>query len=281
MAMTFDEKLQRLKNRRIDTRGEVALQMQESYEKRSPNSATKYALGGMQEVNPRSTEISVEEAKKVKRNLQEGLKDVSLKPEFKLQGSVPINVHIRGASDVDLLVIDGKYVRTAPCLDGMKTYGAYDGLGSIDQDVLHLRQQSELVLERRFHGATIDKSNAKSIELSEGAFRRKVDVVPSCWYDSAEFQRTLDERLRAVEILDKYSMTLIKNFPFLYMHEIDQKGLSTNGGSKMAIRLAKNVKNDSDAEIELSSYDIGSLCIIVQTEICSVLPQGICKFSQV
>lgn len=43
------------------------------------------------------------------------------------------------------------------------------------------------MLERRFWGAKVDKTPAKSIALSEGAFRRKVDVVPANWLDTATY----------------------------------------------------------------------------------------------
>ncbi|POA48184.1 hypothetical protein C1893_11940 [Pseudomonas sp. MPR-ANC1] len=43
------------------------------------------------------------------------------------------------------------------------------------------------------------------------------------------------------------------------MQMLDNKDLQTNGGAKKVIRLLKNIKNDSDLGINLSSYDIASL----------------------
>lgn len=261
MARSFDERLARLRSRRTDPNNDLWAPRgyTESYEKRAANKATRYALGAMQEVNSRSTQISLEEAEKVQRNLSEGLKDVQLSPYFRLQGSVPLNVHIRGASDVDLLVIDDTYLTFTRCEGSKKSYLPYTGRGSIKDDVLYLRKWSEEVLERRFWGAKIDKSPAKSIQLSEGAFRRKVDVVPANWYDTAEYQKTLDESFRGVQVVDKYTGEHIENYPFLYIQRIKDKAAQTNEGARMGIRLVKNVKNDDETEIALSSYDIGSL----------------------
>lgn len=261
MPLDFDERLARLRTRRMDEQNAVLASrgFGEAYEKRSSNKATRYALGAMQEVDPRSTQISLEEAQKVEKNLKEGLEPESIFPDFRLQGSVPINVHIRGVSDVDLLVIEGRYLCYERCEGGRKSYSPYTGRGELTDDVLFLRSKSEEVLDRRFWGATVDKSPAKSIQLSNGSFRRKVDVVPSNWFDTAEYQITLKEPHRGVQIVNKYTRESISNFPFLYMSEIESKSLETNEGARMGIRLVKNVKNDADSEIKLSSYDIGSL----------------------
>lgn len=261
MPRNFDDRLARLRIRRMDDQN-IVLNSQgfgEAYEKRATSKATKYALGAMQEVDPRSTQISYEEAEKVERNLKEGLSSEGLYPAFRLQGSVPLNVHIRGVSDVDLLVIEGVCLHRQYCEGSLKSYLPYSGAGSVADDVLLLRAKSEDVLERRFWGATVDKAPAKSIQLSDGAFRRKVDVVPSNWFDTATYQRTLEEAHRGVEIVNKYTREHITNYPFIYIAEITAKARQTNEGARMGIRLAKNVKNDADVEIALSSYDIGSL----------------------
>ncbi len=82
----------------------------ESYQKRAPNTPyTQYTLGAMQEVGPDYTRISVEEAQRVGKQLQSGLAAAGLTVDFRLQGSVPANIHIRGVSDVDLLTIDDAF----------------------------------------------------------------------------------------------------------------------------------------------------------------------------
>lgn len=261
MPRNFDDRLARLRMRRMDDQNNVlnSRSFGEAFEKRATSKATKYALGAMQEVDPRSTQISHEEAAKVERNLKEGLSFEGLYPTFRLQGSVPLNVHIRGVSDVDLLVIEGACLHRQYCEGSLKSYFPYSGIGSLADDVLLLRAKSEVVLERRFWGATVDKTPAKSIQLSDGAFRRKVDVVPSNWLDTVIYQKTLDETRRGVEIVNKYTREHITNYPFIYIAEITAKARQTNEGARMGIRLAKNVKNDAEGEIALSSYDIGSL----------------------
>lgn len=261
MPYTLDERVERLRKRRSDPAllNKTALAFSEAYEKRATNTATMYVLGSMQEVDPRSTEISNEEANKVQVSLNDGLKHHGLRPDFRKQGSVPLNVHIYGGSDVDLLVIEGAYLQVEPCANSKKTYTEYTGRGSLVDDVLFLRSKSIDVLQVRYYGAKVNATPAKSIELSEGGFRRKVDVVPSHWFDGADYQQSLNDLYRGVTLVNRHTREKIRNFPFLYMAHINAANDMTAGGTKMSIRLVKNVKNDTSTDIKLSSYDIGAL----------------------
>lgn len=261
MIYEIDERLSRLKNRRMDG-SNYALRDRafvESFEHRTSNKATKYALGSMQEVDQRSTEISFEEAAKVEKALTDRLLKFDLQPHFRMQGSVPMNTHIRGVSDVDLLEIHGRYFTFAPKGPLGNSYISIGPGLSVVDEVLKMRRHSEDELDLHFPAATVDRSNGKSIQLSEGSFRRKVDVVPSNWFDSVDYQAHKNEIFRGVSVVDKFTRETSDNFPFLFAHHINQKGLATNDGAKMAIRLLKNIKSDSDDDIELSSYDIASL----------------------
>lgn len=82
MPRNFDERLARLRTRRMDDQNTVLASrgFGESYEKRSANKATKYVLGAMQEVDPRSTQISHEEARRLRGTLR---KDWKLKGFFR------------------------------------------------------------------------------------------------------------------------------------------------------------------------------------------------------
>jgi hypothetical protein len=261
MSFNIDDRLTRLKSRRMDVmndslknRGYV-----EAFENRANNKATKYALGAMEEVDSRSTEISIEEAQKVEKALSERLIKYGLSPNFRLQGSVPLNVHIRGVSDVDLLALHGNFFTYAIHGPSANNYGSTGPGVSVVKEVLSMRRHSESELSSHFWGATVDKSNAKSIQLSEGGFRRKVDVVPSNWFDSIDYQRHKSEIYRGVTVVDKFTTQTTDNFPFLFAHHISQKAVLTSEGARMAIRLLKNVKSDMDEDISLSSYDIASL----------------------
>ena len=148
----------------------------EAWEKRALDKPyARYALGSMQAVSDRYTQISIETATRVGRQLESGLnRSVS----FRLQGSVPLDVHIRGVSDVDLLTLDDSfltYMLTGPTASSYTTPTPLTSLGVL----LNLRNQAEAVLKSAYPAATVDCSGGKCIALSGGSLARPVDVVPA------------------------------------------------------------------------------------------------------
>ncbi|HEX8167115.1 MAG TPA: hypothetical protein VF601_15195 [Beijerinckiaceae bacterium] len=221
---------------------------------------TRYALGAMQAVDQSYTQKSIDEANRVAKQLQDGL---PMPVEARLQGSVPLDVHIRGVSDVDLLVLETSFLTYA-------RYGArgQSGLYSPAGDrtslgVLQaLRKEAEDLLKRRYWGANVDCSGGKCIALSGGSFERPVDVVPSHWHDTIEYQSSGAEHDRGVTILNKKVPETIDNLPFTHIKRVHDRDSSYFGGLKKAIRLVKNVKNDADntsSAEKLPSFDIAAL----------------------
>lgn len=234
--------------------------LQESYQKRvtSAQPHTRYAVGAMQEVSADYTRISLDTAEKVGKQLVA----LSMAVEFRLQGSVPLNVHIRGVSDVDLLTLDTGYRTYAPsgsrALTGMYRYP--DSRGSVT--VLNaLRTEAERLLKNAYPAAKVDCSKGKCIALSGGSLARPVDVVPSHWYDSIDYQASMQEHDRGVVILDKKVPEALDNMPFRHIKRVHDRDISLLGGLKKAIRLTKNVKNDAESSIasKLPSFDLAAL----------------------
>lgn len=262
MAISFSSKLSELRQRRLGTDRDFALileraSVKEAYESRAQSAASRYTLGAMAEVNPRYTEISVEECVRIANQLTKNLESESVYCDYRLQGSVPTNTHIRGVSDVDFLVI----IRDQYWFDrdGPKAnqYGNYSG--DLFQDLKNLRTRSEAILKAQFPAAHVDCNGAKSIKISGGSLKREVDVVPSAWFNSVDFQNYDMEKYRGVDILNKTVPETIRNYPFLHISNVNDKARESNDGMKMAVRLLKNIKNDSDRNIKLSSYEISGL----------------------
>jgi hypothetical protein len=113
-----------------------------------------------------------------------------------------------------------------------------------------------------FPAASVDASGSKAINVSGDSLRRPVDVVPSNWFDTPDFQASGDEVDRGVEILNRDVPERVLNMPFRHIHRITQRDSECLGGLKKAIRLCKNVKADAveeGAAISLSSFDLASL----------------------
>lgn len=223
---------------------------------------TRYALGAMQEVDGDYTRISLETAEKVKNQLDSGLTNAGFSVGFRLQGSVPLNVHIRGVSDVDLLNLDTSFLTYS-------TYGSRSQSGFYKNptsrtsiDVLSsLRKKSEEILKNKYPSATVDTSGGKAICIFGGSLARPVDVVPSHWNDTIEYQASGQEYDRGVTIINIKIPETIDNLPFTHIKRITDRCSLAAGGLRKAIRLCKNVKADAAADgndIRLPSFDIAA-----------------------
>ena len=278
MPININDRLTRLNNRRkgMDRLGRLTETAQldiigkslqsEAWQRRAttgqPN--TRYALGAMQEVDRDYTRISIETAQRVADQLKTGLTAAGFKVDSRLQGSVPLNVHIRGVSDVDLLKLDTNFYTYATF--GVRSRaGQYAGTATSATSVgtlQTLRRQAEAILKARYPAATVDCSGNKAIKIFGGSLARPVDVVPSHWNDTIDYQARGQEHVRGVTILDKSVPTTVDNLPFLHIKKISDRCDTALGGVRKAIRLCKNVKNDAEEErgvtIGLSSFDIGA-----------------------
>lgn len=274
MARDISQRLDALRRRRtgldrldslaMDARDEVLAKSlaTEAWQTRAPTSQpnTRYALGAMQEVGPDYTRISIETAVRVGKQLEAGLAALGYETDHRLQGSVPLNVHIRGVSDVDLLTLRRDYFlyATAGPLGRSGAYGTPSLLTPV-QMLSGVRVEAEKILRAKFPAAKVDCSGAKAIKISGGSLPRSVDSVPALWWETVAYQQTGQAHERGVVILDKKKLETINNLPFLHIKRVDDRDLAANGGLKKAIRLAKSVKSDAEAEgttIALSSFDI-------------------------
>ena len=236
---------------------------QEIYESLQESSAIKYTIGAMSEVDSEYTKVSKLEGERVAETLKKLLKTEGKEVTFRMQGSVPLNIHIKGHSDVDMLIINHPtilYETPAVC-------SSYTPLA--DQtpmvDILkELRELCENKLTNRYHAAEVNCNNAKSIALEGGSLQRKVDIVPSCWLDTLEYQKVKEESVRGIEIYDKENHKLIGNSPFKHIKLVNYKDSIYNGNLKKVVRLLKNLIADMPYEKnrkskKLSSFDLVSI----------------------
>jgi len=245
----------------------------EAWQDRAKNqSYTRYALGAMQEVGPDYTRISVETAERVGAQLKTGLANAGITADFRLQGSVPLNVHIRGVSDVDLLTIDLGFLTYSTTGVLSQAGGYYSGIPTPKTSIgslITLRTEAEKILKSKYPAATVDTSGGKAISISGGSLARPVDVVPSHWHDGHAYQLSRQEHDRTVTILNKKVPATIDNLPFLHIKRIQERCGGTFGSLRKAIRLCKNVKADAIEEgtsIDFPSFDIAATLYHADTE---------------
>lgn len=229
----------------------------ESYRNKTKSKSFQYALVSMQEVDAQYTAISYREAERVAKQINSGLQQQGNSVTVELQGSLPLNVHLRRVSDVDMLVWPLSYFVYDPYGVAASTFAPSNS--SVISEITTLRSKCCSVIRAAFPAAKIDDSGAKCITVSEGSLLREIDVVPSVLYKTATYQRTNYEIDRGIQIYDKKKYEVITNYPFRVRALISLKDDLTGGGCKKAIRLLKNMKEDSDTPISLSSFNIMSL----------------------
>lgn len=273
--INFDNRLKSLKDRRQGSRerallennlsvySSVDVRSKERYEELVESASIKYAIGAMAGVDSRSTQISIEEGERVADTLISMLSTSGICAEKEIQGSVALDIHIEGHSDVDMLILKSDIVLVqTPKVDG-STCIAYDNRPMKDI-IRELRQQSELKLTSRYHQADVDCTGNKSIALSGGSLKRKVDIVPACWYHSHDYQGTGAKHHKGVEIYHKGDHKLIGNKPFLHIKKVNDKDILYSGNLKKVIRLMKNLIADMPdykkrVAKNLTSYDVTAI----------------------
>jgi len=261
-------RLDKLRSRRIDPQQILVKATNEIYERLQEDDAVKYALGAMQPIDAEYTRNTFTESERVQDQLTAGYERNSLKVDYKHQGSVTCDTHIKAHSDIDLLVVETRFISLEHPLQPVTPYQ-----GDPLQDLIELRTTAEQTLRTAFPAATVDCTRGKAISLSGGSLRRKIDVVLSSWLDTPEYKDGQGEHFRGVSVLDKLAKTRVGNKPFLHNHRIDERDIGEHGHLRKVIRLLKSLKYDADQQPNFSSYDIAALAWAAPPKFWAVEPQ--------
>jgi hypothetical protein len=247
-------RLEKLRSRRLDPLIKIS-GMREAYERLpAEDAAVQYAIGAMQPIDQEYTKRTIEERTRVENQLGAGYEEAQLAIDFDYQGSITNDTHIRAHSDVDVLTIERRWHSIEP---PNKATSPYTG-NSID-DLREIRQMTAEVLESAFPAATVDQSGSKSVRISGGSLRRKIDLIASAWWYTVEYMEDKEKYSLGIQILDNAKGQRISNKPFLHNKRLMDRDAATNGGLRKLIRLMKSVKYDSDDKIDLNSYDIAGI----------------------
>ena len=104
----YQNKLQRLKTRRQDVETKL-FSLSENFNKNEYGTPTTYALEAMEPINETYTQNTYKACNRVKAQLKLGLKEYGIEIDFRYQGSVPTNTHIKLYSDIDLLTVHERF----------------------------------------------------------------------------------------------------------------------------------------------------------------------------
>lgn len=239
-----------------------------------------YVKRSMKAVDEEYTKKTRAAGDAAKQHLSEVLKNVS----FEYQGSVMTDTHIKGASDIDLLVISEKFYGTdidkvrqelnytwKYNYDQLNRLHRFDKnferyLGDSNQELAELRKQIERVMTACY--AICETSKEKAVKITNQHYHREVDIVTSSWFQSLNFVlEGMPDHLRGINVYNKaLGIAQGPDYPFLGIKRINERSSNTGGRTKRMIRFLKNVRTDSAQDIPLTSFEINAICYSIPVE---------------
>lgn len=250
--LNYTRRLENLQNRRYDPLEHRVVNLSESFSKAYIPENLKYLIESMRPIDKKYNDKTLEAADNVMGHLERGLQ-LSFNRDYRKQGSVMAGTHIKLYSDVDLLAIINDYCFLEPAL--CPPQSPYQGVPT--SDIENLRTQATAILKRQYDD--VDDTGTKSIAIFNKNLRRKVDVVFSFWYNTAEYEQRQIEYYRGIYLFDFPKKDKILDYPFAHINNVNQKGDSTNDGSRKGVRLLKTLKADSEADIKLNSFQLTTI----------------------
>ncbi|MCQ2159484.1 MAG: hypothetical protein MJY97_00160 [Bacteroidales bacterium] len=272
--MDYSRRLQQMSGRYNPDNLPLQEQREFSNETIYDGDVVKYVKRAMCAVGPEYTKRTKEAGEMAKLHLQARIPNIS----FEYQGSVMTDTHIKGASDIDLLVVCEKFYGTDifkvreelqnewkynyEQRNRLQQYSSSFSLyqGDSDSDLRQLRLSIESIMSS--HYDICDISKPKSVKITNKHLHRDVDIVTSSWFQSFDYViNGMPKERRGIKIYNKdLNCAEGPDFPFLSISLINNRSAETQGRLKKMIRFLKNVRTDSDQEINLSSFDINAIC---------------------
>jgi hypothetical protein len=250
----ISNRMQKLRSRRTDATMKAAYTFDEAYDKIQEDETIKYVVGTMQPIDKEYTQKTFDEGDRIKSQLHSQLNAVTEQAEFRYQGSVSNDTHIKVHSDLDLLVIDQDFVSIEPPATPTIPFSG-DPLAELKA----LKARCASLLRKAFPAVKVDDSPGKCIALSGGSLRREIDVVIANWWDTTEYRNYGYEFFRGVKILDSSENMRHENKPFYHNQLLENKDREVSGNLRKVIRFLKSLKYDADEELRISSYDISAI----------------------
>lgn len=252
----YNKRLQNVKNRKFDGRINESL-TSKMFSRTDIPENIKYLLEITKPLGKDYNSKTSLAADRVKNHLENDF-NLHFNRAYRNQGSVMTNTNIKAYSDFDLLVIIDRYHYNAPNIPVHNPYTDTDP----NSDIEELRKQATSILKKQYD--VVDTSGTKSISIFNKSLYRKVDVVFCFWYHIEEYLKTNNEYYRGIYLFDFVKKQKILDYPFAHIESVNNKGSYTNDGSKKGIRMLKNIRSDSDNQ--LNSFQLTTIIHSIENQ---------------
>ncbi|MBO0938705.1 hypothetical protein J2I47_19295 [Fibrella sp. HMF5335] len=258
----YNQLLTNIRNRRTEYDSNGRLEnsiLTQSFEKADIPETIKYVYESMESVDNDYTKKTYEEAERVQSQITAGLisaKGVIQDVIYDYQGSVPTDTHIKIHSDLDILVIHDVFYHGVSLTSPFIPY-----TGDPIKEMKEMRTNIYNRLTSTFYKAKVRNDKAKAIQISGGSLKRKFDILVCSRYNTLEYVSSRQDHLRAIKLYDNELEDFQEDHPFYHIYKVNEKNnsLKVRGNLKRMIRLLKNIKADSNLNIEISSFLITSI----------------------
>lgn len=260
-TLDYNKRLQNLQSRRYDPELNEST-ISKAFNFSGISESWKYLIDSMQTVGKKYNDKTILAASRVQQHLVNGYQ-LPISIAFRTQGSVRTDTNIKTHSDYDLLTIIDDYHYLPIGQTPTNPYTRTDP----NDDIKALRAQTIKILKSIYD--EVDDAGDKSVSFVNKSLNRKVDVVPSFWYNSDNYQKNdSNEYYRGIQLYNfKTGNKLNVDFPFAHIHQVNAKGENTYDASRKGVRLLKNLKSDSDGKIVLSSFVLTTIVHKIESEL--------------
>ncbi len=240
MNKDYSVLLENLLGRRYDEALRESI-ISEAFEESEYADCLKYALEGMQEIDPSYAYKTFHITKRIQEKIEKAFSAINLSVDFRYQGAIQTETHVVLYGGVELLVL-AKSTDNKP----------WNTVSRMAREILE-------ILSGDLSFKEVDYSNKLDIRLRTMKPTCEVKILPAIWLQNPEYMTSKREIDRGISEYNLTKKTRRKYLPFLNIARINSKDTRCNGGLKKMIRLLCTLQRDAHEPIGLNNYQIGSM----------------------
>ncbi len=247
MGNDYRLRLENLKGRRYDEASSVSV-LSEAFHTSDHSDCTKYALESMLEVDPAYGYQVYAISCKIQEKIAKELKKKGFQIAYRYQGELKTSTNIMLYGEVEIIVLK-KNITGKPHIE----------VQSLALELMKILQGNPNFESVEYH----DKTRIRITAVQPAC---KINILPSVWVNSREYNKTKNEIYRGITEFDFKNRKVKKYLPFLNIARINAKDDRVNGNLKNLIRLLKTLCADSEDPLALKDSEISAIVYSMSRE---------------
>lgn len=247
MEHDYNLLIENLKGRRYDEALREPI-LSDGFENSRLPDCVRYALEAMVEIDVSYAYKVYNNSRRIHEKINKELMRRGINVEYRYQGALKTFTNVLLYGDVEIIVI-----KKNPSL---KPHKDIQALGMELMDILSGDPMFKSV-------DYSDKTRIRIIALKPTC---EIDILPSVWVDTPDFNRTKNEIYRGITEFDFVNRKVKKYLPFLNIARFNATDQRLGGNLKALSRLLCTLQKDATDEIKLRHTEINSLLYAIPEE---------------